>query len=171
MTERPKDEETRRLLRLLTDPRGEKGDLSPAEARELRRRLEVEPDLASRFERLRAPWQALGSPPDGPAPGFTERVMARVTEGAKGPASLLVAPVWARALAALALVAGSALGPLLVGRLSGPAAVSAPVEIAETLEAEWLEYSPSLAESYFSVLETETGDPEPYEPTEPGGRP
>lgn len=162
-------DQDRLLLRLLTDPRGERGDLSPAEARELRRRLEEEPELASRFERLAAPWRVLEPPPDTLPPGFGGRVMARVREEGRRAPSLLAAPVAVRSLATLALLVGLAAGPLLVGRLSDVGPDLAPVEIAETLEADWLEDSPSLAESYLQVLAAETGGPAAADPREPDG--
>lgn len=161
-------DQDRLLLRLLTDPWGERGDLSPAEARELRRRIEEEPGLASRFERLAAPWRVLEPPPDTLPPGFGGRVMARVREERRRSPSLLAAPVAVRSLATLALFVGLAAGPLLVGRLSDIGPELAPVEIAETLEADWLEDSPSLAESYLQVLAAETGGAAGAGSREPG---
>ena len=150
----------RLLLRLLTDPRGEGGDLSPVEARELRRRLEEEPELAARFERLGAPWRKLEPPPASLPPGFAGRVMTRLEEERRQAPPLFTAPVGVRSLATLALVlgvgVGLAVGPLLVRRVSDASPRLAPVEIAETLGADWLEDVPDLAASYFQALETET---------------
>jgi hypothetical protein len=93
-----------------------------------------------------------------------------VTEDRWRVPSLLAAPVGARALATAALIAGLAAGPLLVASLSDNAPDLAPVAIAETLDADWLEAGPSLAESYLSVLEAETGSAEPAESGDLGSR-
>jgi len=150
----------RALLRLLLDPEGEKGELSPEEIRELRARLSREPGLAARFVRLRASWEALEPPPDALPPGFGNRVMARVVEDARrnGAVSLTAAPLWVRSAAALALALGVALG-LLMSRLPGAEpTVQAPVEIAALVDAAGLEEVPNLADSYLSALERELGE-------------
>lgn len=149
-------DEQRLLLRLLTDEGSDGGELTPAEARELRRRLDEEPELATRFERLAAPWRSLEPPPVTLPPGFAGRVMARLREARGNPPSLLTAPVRVRSLATLALAVGLAAGPLLVASVSGDPGTLAPVEIAETLGADWLDDSPNLAQSYLQALETGT---------------
>jgi len=179
MTKRPNAQE-RELLRLLRDPRGERGELSPERARELGRRLRREPELAARFEALKTAWEGLEAPPAVPPPGFTARVMARVREQrvreqrvrAARPGSLATAPAGVRWAAALALVVGLAAGPLLVRQLPSaePASTAtAPTATASTApqtalaeEADWLAAETSLAESYLSALEgggkTDDGD-------------
>lgn len=108
------------------------------------------------LHRLQTIWDAIEPPPDRLPPGFTDRVMARVHETAAGRGeSLAAAPLWVRTAAAAALVLGLT-GGLLMGRLPAPQTAQptrAPVEIAESLDAEWLETDPSLAESYLALLE------------------
>lgn len=160
----------RRLLRWLLDPDGENGTLTAQEAGELRARLEREPELAARFARLRRSWEALETPPDVLPPGFGHRVMAQVREAARRreSMSLATAPVWVRTAAALALVLGLGVGFLMArlpGSQSGPSATVevASLEVAGLVDAAWredgldtgLEESPSLADTYLSVLEGE----------------
>jgi len=92
------------LMRLLH------GELPPGRARELRARLEREPELAAAFSRLERTWQGLELPSPAPVPlGFAERLAARSREEA-GAISWATAPGWVRAAAAAALAAGIALG-------------------------------------------------------------
>jgi anti-sigma factor RsiW len=95
------------LMRLLH------GELPAERERELRDRLAREPELAAVFHRLERGWQGLELPPPSAVPpGLTARVMARVRErrGAAPALSWAAAPAWVRAAAAVALVAGLAMG-------------------------------------------------------------
>lgn len=137
------------LMRLLH------GELPPARERELRARLEREPELAAAFARLERTWRGLELPPPAPVPlGFTERVAARAREQA-GALSWATAPGWVRAAAAAALAAGIALGAG-AGLLTGS---HAPADPAEEEVASDLLYDDNLAESYWSVLD-EMDDPD-----------
>ena len=92
------------LMRLLH------GELPADRARELRARLEREPELAEAMARLERTWDGLELPPAAPVPlGFAQRVAARAREQA-GAVSWATAPGWVRAAAAAALAAGIALG-------------------------------------------------------------
>src|SRR5579864_8843087 len=100
------------LMRLLH------GELPRERARELRERMAAEPELAGAYQRLERTWNGLDLPPAGPVPaGFAGRVMAHA-RGLPVPSrglSWSSAPVWVRATAAAALIAGAALG-VSVGR-------------------------------------------------------
>lgn len=141
------------LLRLLH------GELPEARARELRARLERDPALAEKYRRLRETWEGLVLPPPSPVPpGFSNRVMARAR--AERPAeslSLRGAPVWVRAMAAAALVAGTVLGIGVGGRLpvgdnTPPAVRTVPATTDETAPSEDL-LGDSLAGSYWETVE------------------
>jgi anti-sigma factor RsiW len=125
------------LIRLLH------GELTPDEARELRERLEREPELAASYRRLERAWNGLVLPPPSPLPvGFAGRVMARVrSQPSPGPLSWTAAPVWVRGAAAAALIAGAALG-IGVG-VSWPSAETSP----ESSSLSGPEYN--LAEAYW----------------------
>jgi anti-sigma factor RsiW len=144
------------LMRLL------QGELPEERARELRERLERDPGLARDYDRLRRTWEGLALPPSSPVPpGFAPRVMARVrtVRPAEG-LSLRAAPVWVRATAAAALVAGTVLGIGVGGRL--PASRPAPEpEPGRTVQASGTEEAQSddligdtLAGSYWDTLES-----------------
>ena len=134
------------LMRLLS------GELPEGEARQLRTRIRREPELAADFERLERTWTGLVLPEPAPVPpGFSGRVMARVRTEAPG-ISWTAAPAWVRAAAAAALLAGAALG-LGLGRslpMSEEGLQSPPVSAAD-------EDGLSLAESYWTVVDEETG--------------
>ncbi|HEX3125705.1 MAG TPA: hypothetical protein VH394_00085 [Thermoanaerobaculia bacterium] len=139
------------LMRLLH------GELPEAQARELRTRLESDPTLAEEYRRLRNTWEGLALPPPSPVPpGFSRRVMARAR--AERPAeglSLRGAPVWVRAVAAAALVAGTAIGIGVGGRL--PIAEEIPA-VTQTVQSETaaqddLSLEDSLAGSYWETVE------------------
>lgn len=128
------------LMRLLHD------ELAPEEARALRARVFRDPQLAAAYRRLERAWQSLELPPARPAPaGFA----GRVTAHARSRAQRLTwanAPVWARAAAAVALLAGTLLGAG-AGRLlpaAGPA-------VAET-EEELFSAEPTFADAYWQVV-------------------
>ena len=142
------------LMRLLH------GELPPDQARELRARLEREPDLAEAFARLERTWQGLELPPPAPVPlGFAGRLTARARdqadEGRAGEISWATAPGWVRAAAAAALVAGIALGAG-AGRWTGSREPSAEVPSTEISTAEGssdLAFDDDLAGSYWDALD------------------
>lgn len=127
------------------------GELPDGEARQLRARLQREPELAADFERLERIWTGLALPEPTPAPpGFSGRIMARVKSEAPG-LSWAAAPAWVRAAAAAALLAGAALGLGLGRSLPASEEVSQTLAVATTDEG-----SLSLAESYWTVVDEET---------------
>lgn len=133
------------LMRLLH------GELPPKRARELRARLEREPELAAAMARLERTWQGLELPPPAPVPpGFARRLTARAREQA-GAISWATAPGWVRAAAAAALAAGIALG----------VAIEVPGEEISTAveEPSDLLFDDTLAASYWNALdELDGGD-------------
>jgi anti-sigma factor RsiW len=142
------------LMRLLH------GELPEGRARELRARLERDPELAEEYRRLRETWEGLVLPPPSPVPpGFSRRVMARARAERPESLSLRGAPVWVRAVAAAALVAGTAIGIGVGGRLplagETPAvtAVKPTVQTEETAQNEDLMTDDSLAGSYWETVE------------------
>lgn len=138
------------LMRLLH------GELPPERARELRERLAAEPELAGAYQRLERTWSGLDLPPATPVPaGFSGRVMAHARSLPKPARGLSwsSAPVWVRATAAAALIAGAALG-VGVGR-SWPASGTAPVGSSTTVSSfSGSEYN--LAEGYWDGVEDAT---------------
>lgn len=143
------------LLRLLA------GELPPARAADLLRRIAAAPALAARRRDLERSWAALAPPPEPPLPpALAARVMAAVRRD-DGGLSWRLAPVWVRAVAAAALALGVALGAGLGYR---------PPPGADALT---LSLSPpeSLAASYWTAVEDATASPElPAEaPVRPGG--
>jgi len=140
------------LMRLLH------GGLSPDRERELRARLEREPELAAAWTRLQRTWSGLELPPPAPVPpGFAQRVAARAQEQAGGT-SWSTAPGWVRAAATAALVTGIALGAG-AGLWSGKQAPSGQASEEQTSFATTSEslFDDNLAESYWSALD-ELGD-------------
>ena len=138
------------LMRLLH------GELPPERARELRERLAAEPELAGAYQRLERTWNGLDLPPAAPVPaGFSGRVMAHARSLPNG-LSWSAAPVWVRATAAAALIAGAALGAG-VGR-SWPASETASADSASAATAvsslSGAEYN--LADGYWDVIEDAT---------------
>jgi anti-sigma factor RsiW len=134
------------LMRLLH------GELPPDEARELRERMECEPDLAMAYGRLERTWNGLALPPASPVPaGFAGRVMAhaRSLPAPAGTLSWKAAPRWVRAAAAAALLAGAALGAE-AGR-SWPAAEKPPEPTPAVSSLAGPEYN--LAEGYWDVVD------------------
>lgn len=141
------------LIRLLH------GELPAERARELRERLAAEPELAGAYQRLERTWNGLDLPPAAPVPaGFSGRVMAHARSLPKPARGLSwsSAPVWVRATAAAALIAGAALG-VGVGR-SWPASETAPVDSSSAMAASPLSGSEyNLAESYWDGVDDATG--------------
>jgi anti-sigma factor RsiW len=146
------------LMRLLH------GELPEAQARALRERLDRDPALAEEYRKLHRTWEGLVLPPPSPVPpGFSQRVMARARADAwtRRPAeglSLRGAPVWVRAAAAVALVAGTALGIGVGGRL--PVADETQTTTAQTVQTEetqsddlTADLEDSLAGSYWETVE------------------
>lgn len=135
------------LMRLLS------GELPEDEARQLRTRIRREPELAADFERLERTWTGLALPEPGPVPpGFSGRVMARVRSEASG-ISWTAAPAWVRAAAAVALLAGAALGLGLGRSLPASEGVLQSPAVSSAADEDGL----SLAESYWTVVDEETG--------------
>ncbi|MFL6259271.1 MAG: anti-sigma factor family protein [Thermoanaerobaculia bacterium] len=146
------------LMRLLH------GELPPERARELRERLAAEPELAGAYQRLERTWNGLDLPPAAPVPaGLSGRVMAHarsLPRPARG-LSWSAAPVWVRATAAAALIAGAALGAG-VGR-SWPAAETASADSASATVSSLSGSEYNLADGYWDVIEDATstsGSPE-----------
>lgn len=143
------------LMRLLH------GELPPERARELRERLAADPELAGAYQRLERTWNGLDLPPASPAPaGFAGRVMAHARSLPKPTRSLSwsAAPIWVRATAAAALIAGAALGAG-VGR-SWPAADTAATDSSSATTAvsslSGSEYN--LADGYWDVIDDATSN-------------
>jgi hypothetical protein len=151
------------------------GELSPAEAREVLRRLAADPAALRNVEELRGVSSLLGLYADEPVPeGFAERVLASVRGGEGGAASrsgsfallrgraLRVAAVAAAVL--LAVGAGALLGR--AGRPGGtPEAPSGSFAALETLPTELLEGGDvarlaTMTEEDFEALLA--GDPEEF---------
>jgi anti-sigma factor RsiW len=148
------------LMRLLH------GELPPGRARELRARLEREPELAAALARLERSWSRLELPPPASVPlGFARRLAARAREQA-GDVSWATAPGWVRAAAAAALAIGIALGAG-AGRWTGAPSIQVPVEEVSTAAGEEsssdLLFDDDLAGSYWDALD-ELNDSEGGEP-------
>lgn len=126
------------LMRLLH------GELSDADAAELRSRLQKEPELHEEFQSLERQWSGLELPVPEPAPpGFATRVVARARESADQG----LAPAWwshtlvGKATTALVLASGIAFGAIL----------ASPSEAEDW--SEYLDSEPTMAESYLWVVE------------------
>ena len=129
------------LMRLLHD------ELPDSQARELRRRIESEPELEREYESLALLWNGLELPEPQPAPmGFATRVVARAQEsGQTGWAPAWWTHTWAgKATTALLLAGGIAFGAIL----------ASPSEAEDW--SEYIAYEPSMAESYLLVMEETT---------------
>lgn len=129
----------RQLMRLLH------GEVTDEEAVRLRSRLEGEPELAAWYAEMESLWGDLDLPQPAPAdPSLSVKVRERLHgDAAQSVVEMWrLAPVWSRALAAAALAIGIGLGTFLG---SGTAAVAE--------EAFFDQAEPSLAESYWLVLE------------------
>ena len=133
----------RQLMRLLH------GELRSDEARLLERQLEQDRDLRATYEQLTETWRLLEPPVRQSAvpAGFADSVVAAARKIHAGELSWALAPTWARAGAAMALVAGLTLGATFGG--VEPAAQ----EIGLYAELEPL----SLAEIYWISLEESDG--------------
>ena len=128
------------LMRLLH------GELPPDRARELRVRLEREPELAEAFARRERTWKGLELPPPAPVPiGFAQRLAAQAREQS-GAISWATAPGWVRAAAAAALAAGIALGASI--QVPGEEEISTSVS-----ESPELLFDDDLAGSYWNALD------------------
>jgi len=140
------------LMRLLH------GELPPERARELRERLAAESELAGVYQRLERTWNGLDLPPAAPVPaGFSGRVMAHARSLPRPNRSLSwsAAPVWVRATAAAALIAGAALG-IGAGR-SWPASETASADSSSATTISSLSGSEyNLADGYWDVIEDAT---------------
>ena len=150
---RPDDHELMRFVH---------GELPDGEARQLAERLEHDGELRRRYEVLRDSWNALELPP---APALPDDFRQNVVEAARrigtDDLSWTLAPRWARAGTALALLGGMVVG-LGMGSRAMPAsedpATATPVVVSEAdldesfatgLDAG----SISLAEAYWLGLE------------------
>ena len=139
------------LIRLLH------GELPAERARELRERLAAEPELAGDYQRLERTWNGLELPPAAPVPaGFSGRVMAHARSLPKPTRGLSwsAAPVWVRATAAAALIAGAALG-VGAGR-SWPAAETVSTEASPATVSSLSGSEYNLADGYWDVIEDAT---------------
>jgi anti-sigma-K factor RskA len=133
------------LMRLLH------GELPAASARELRQRMEHEPELAAAYRRLAGAWEGLELPPAAPVPlGWSGRVMAQVRAasrpGAEASLRWADAPRWVRATAAAALLVGVALGAGLGVR-------------GESEEGRAVAGNPALTESYWAMVDESANTP------------
>lgn len=126
-------ESERDLMRLVA------GELPAERAAALERRLATEPELAALYRRLQRAWTALELPPVAVPPGYAGRVAARASALRDAPPALAAAPLWVRAAAALALVAGVTLGAA-VGLAGGSAELTADPVL-------------TLAEGYWQALD------------------
>ena len=127
------------------------GELPEPEARQLRDRIENEPELKSHYEALGSVWQSLELPEPEPVPlGFASRVVA----SAKETEDVGLAPAWwthtwaGKATTAMLLGGGIVFGAIL----------ASPGEADEW--SDYLTSEPSMAETYILVME------EPEETTE-----
>lgn len=141
------------LLRLLH------GELPPARARELSRRIAGEPDLLASYRRLEKVWGGLGADAAvAPRPGFATAVIARVRAESEASAGLgwSMAPAWAKVAALLALAVGAALGSgLMLAASPSAAAASAPILTGgEAALSEPLLPEVTLGEGYAAALQT-----------------
>lgn len=155
------------LMRLLH------GELTGEPARRLRERLERDPALAETYHRLRRTWEGLDLPPAAPVPpGFSQRTMARIRAERAGGTGLSwsTAPVWVRATAAAALVAGTALGIGVGGRIPLGEVAQTTQQVSQTQEVSNANpaddqidlIDDTLADSYWNTLdETPSGESEP----------
>lgn len=127
------------LMRLLH------GDLPEERARDLRARMERDPELAEEYRRLQRSWEGLSLPSGTAVPaGFSQRVLARAR--AERGLSWSSAPGWVRATAAAALLAGTAVG-IGVGGI-WPLAETPPASAVTDVSA----IDGSLAESYWQAM-------------------
>lgn len=126
------------------------GEGTPEERRAFAARLAAEPGLAREVERRRRLWDELELPPAAPAPpGFAARIAARA-RAAAAAGELAPLPVWARAAAAVALVAG-ALAGVGLGRFATEPAATAAASPAATV---WAEDEP-IAATYLAATATD----------------
>jgi len=129
---------TTELMRLL------QGELPESVARELRERLQRQPELQRELESLELQWASLELPDPQPAPpGFATRVVARAREATDQG----LAPAWwshtlaGKVATALILAGGIAFGAIL----------ASPGEMDDW--SGFVDNEPTLAESYLLVLE------------------
>jgi anti-sigma factor RsiW len=95
------------------------GGLDAAAAAELRRKIEADPAAARRLAAWEHAWTGLALPPPGPVPAsFSLGVRRRLAE-ARAETATGLRPLWVRAVATAALLAGLGLGSLLGFALSG----------------------------------------------------
>lgn len=144
----------RRLMRLLH------GELPPKEARRLERRLASDAEMRAAYERLAETWERVQGPPEGRLPaGFSAGVVAAARKVEGGELSWSLAPVWARAGAAVALAAGLVLGAAFDGGFTPPATPAAD-EVYADLDAESDDADAiplTLSEVYWLSLEESGG--------------
>ncbi len=126
------------------------GEGTPEERRAFEARRADDAGLARELERRRRLWEELELPPAAPAPpGFAARVAARArAEAAAGELAPL--PAWARAAAAVALVAG-ALAGVGLGRFATEPVSAAATRPGATV---WEEDEP-IAATYLSATATD----------------
>jgi anti-sigma-K factor RskA len=133
----------KQLIRLLA------GELSEADAREIRQRIATEGDLRRAFTSLQERWEALEPPPlQSVHPSFTSRVVRQAVTGPSVGAVGLgrSTSFWTRATAAVALAAGVLVGAFLAG----------PLE-SEDWTA-WDAVELTQAEVYWETMSVSSGD-------------
>jgi anti-sigma factor RsiW len=116
------------------------GELDPSQGGELREELDRDPSLRARHRRLEEVWKGLRPPASSPVPPFfAAQVAARV----EGDTAMIWrrAPRWARAGAAVALLAGVLLG-------AGAGLEGGRLEARPSLDAD----TSALAEEYWELL-------------------
>jgi anti-sigma factor RsiW len=131
------------MIRLLA------GELSEAEAAQLRKRLESDGELQLVFASMRERWEALDPPPLPEVhSSFTSRVVRRAADGPTFAAAPLgrSTPLWTRATAALALAGGILVGVML----------ASPSESEDW--AAWSAVELTQAETYWETLGESSDD-------------
>lgn len=151
----------RRLMALLT------GELDDEQTARLRQRLAREPELAAAHRSLQATWERMGGGAEAKgaeAVDFVPRVMSAIRreDAERRASSFRGSPMWVRAVAAVALVAGLGLGALIgdsanLGRAGGTSTPAASAASGETQVAVSDAGVSTLAEDYWQALIEDNG--------------
>ena len=145
----------RRLMRLLH------GELPADEAKRLEQQLAGDAELRAAYEALAATWEGIAAPPEERLPAdFASGVMAAARKIRDGELSWSLAPVWARAGATAALVAGLFLGAAFDGGFTQPVPAGDVVDLYDVDgDADDADAVPlTLSEVYWLVLEDSGGE-------------